>query len=150
MAPEEPKVPVVWNGNIPLRRTLISRGISARYWIVLVTEVAVASFSIRTTKALSAAVKFTAPVTSPIVPVVNVKTLVEANINAYLDTATQPYPNPDMIIRTGGEQRSSGFMLWQAAYTEYFFTGTLLPDLTPDIVDDLLEQYATRQRRFGA
>jgi len=66
-----------------------------------------------------------------------------------LDTVGQRYPNPDMIVRTGGEQRMSGFMLWQGAYAEYFFTETLLPDLTPEHIDEMLEEYAQRQRRFG-
>lgn len=69
--------------------------------------------------------------------------------SAYLDTGNQPYPNPDMIIRTGGEHRLSGFMLWQIAYAELFFPKETLPDLTPELVDTLLEEYATRHRRFG-
>lgn len=74
----------------------------------------------------------------------------EKNVDDVLDTAGQKYPNPDMIIRTGGEQRISGFMLWQGAYAEYFFTNTLLPDLSENEIDDMLIEYAQRQRRYGA
>ncbi len=69
--------------------------------------------------------------------------------SSYLDTHNQPYPNPDMLIRTGGEQRLSGFLSWQIAYTELFFPKETLPDLTPEVVDNLLEEYANRNRRFG-
>lgn len=74
----------------------------------------------------------------------------EKDIDNALDTAGQKYPNPDMIIRTGGEQRISGFMLWQSAYAEYFFTNTLLPDLSEKEIDAILLEYAQRQRRYGA
>lgn len=69
--------------------------------------------------------------------------------SSFLDTHDQPNPNPDMLIRTGGEMRLSGFLSWQLAYTELFFPQETLPDLTPEVVDKLLEEYATRQRRFG-
>ncbi|MGB4966448.1 MAG: polyprenyl diphosphate synthase [Microgenomates group bacterium] len=69
--------------------------------------------------------------------------------SSYLDTGNQPHPNPDMIIRTGGEHRLSGFLLWQIAYAELFFPKETLPDLTPTLVDQLLEEYSTRHRRFG-
>ncbi len=78
------------------------------------------------------------------------KSITEKNIDAALDTAGQKYPNPDMIIRTGGEQRISGFMLWQGAYAEYFFTDTLLPDLSENEIENMLSEYAQRQRRYGA
>jgi len=58
-------------------------------------------------------------------------------------------PNPDLFIRTGGEQRVSNFLLWQLAYTELYFTQTLWPDFDRAELDLALSSYATRQRRFG-
>lgn len=65
----------------------------------------------------------------------------------YLDTAGMP--DPDLIIRTGGEQRMSGFMMWQSAYSEFYFTEALMPDLTTEKFDQALEEYQSRARRFG-
>ena len=50
----------------------------------------------------------------------------------YLDTKDQPYPFPDLIIRTAGEQRLSGFMPWQSVYSEYYSTPLLLPEMTEE------------------
>ena len=58
-------------------------------------------------------------------------------------------PEPDLFIRTGGEQRISNFLLWQIAYTELFFTDTLWPEFNDVAFDEALDWYATRQRRFG-
>jgi undecaprenyl diphosphate synthase len=58
-------------------------------------------------------------------------------------------PEPDLFIRTGGEQRISNFLLWQIAYTELFFTDTLWPEFNDAAFDEALYWYATRQRRFG-
>ena len=58
-------------------------------------------------------------------------------------------PEPDLFIRTGGEQRISNFLLWQIAYTELFFTDTLWPEFNDAAFDEALQWYATRQRRFG-
>lgn len=58
-------------------------------------------------------------------------------------------PPIDLLIRTGGDQRISNFMLWRAAYSELIFTDTLWPDLTDTEFDSLLDDYAQRQRRFG-
>ena len=55
-----------------------------------------------------------------------------------------------MLIRTGGEQRLSNFLLWQSAYAELFFTKTLWPDFRSDELEAMIEKFATRQRRFGA
>jgi undecaprenyl diphosphate synthase len=59
-------------------------------------------------------------------------------------------PHPDLIIRTSGEQRLSNFMLWQAAYSELYFTKTLWPDFTENDLDEALSDFSRRQRRFGA
>lgn len=58
-------------------------------------------------------------------------------------------PEPDLFIRTGGEQRISNFLLWHLAYTELYFTDTLWPDFDRRVFERALASYATRQRRFG-
>ena len=58
-------------------------------------------------------------------------------------------PEPDLFIRTGGEQRVSNFMLWQLAYTELYFTGLLWPDFDADALDRAILSYQQRERRFG-
>ncbi|QSH39124.1 di-trans,poly-cis-decaprenylcistransferase [Candidatus Kaiserbacteria bacterium] len=58
-------------------------------------------------------------------------------------------PDPDIIIRTGGEKRLSNFLLWQGAYAELFFTDTYWPAFTKQELQDILEQYAQRDRRYG-
>jgi undecaprenyl diphosphate synthase len=58
-------------------------------------------------------------------------------------------PEPDLFIRTGGEQRVSNFLLWQLAYTELFFTETLWPDFSPASLDEAINSFSKRQRRFG-
>jgi len=58
-------------------------------------------------------------------------------------------PDPDLFIRTGGEMRISNFLLWQAAYSELFFTECLWPDFGTDEIDAALDAYAQRDRRFG-
>ncbi len=58
-------------------------------------------------------------------------------------------PSPDLLIRTGGEQRISNFLLWQLAYTELYFCETLWPDFGPAQLQLALDDYASRQRRFG-
>jgi undecaprenyl diphosphate synthase len=65
----------------------------------------------------------------------------------YLYTAG--LPDPDMIIRTGNESRISNFMLWQGAYSEYYFTPVLWPDFDKEELRKALEDYARRERRFG-
>ncbi len=55
----------------------------------------------------------------------------------------------DILIRTGGEQRLSNFLLWQSAYAELFFTPTLWPDFNPDELERIIEEFKKRQRRFG-
>ncbi len=73
----------------------------------------------------------------------------EDNFNQFLDTKDLPYPNPDLIIRTSGEQRTSGFMIWQAAYAEYIFIKEYFPDFSPRLFEKCIQAYSQRQRRFG-
>lgn len=68
----------------------------------------------------------------------------------YLDTHDQPYPYVDLFIRTSGEQRGSGFMLWQAAYAEVYWELDHLPDFTPEKFKEAILDYSRRRRRFGA
>lgn len=62
---------------------------------------------------------------------------------------THEMPDPDIVIRTSGEQRISNFLLWQAAYAEFFFTKTLWPDFSAQELDDIIEQFKSRERRYG-
>ena len=63
---------------------------------------------------------------------------------------TADIPDPDLLIRTSGEMRISNFLLWQIAYTEIFVTPTLWPDFTRKELEQILGEYQTRERRFGA
>ena len=63
--------------------------------------------------------------------------------------ATAHMPDPDLIIRSGGELRMSNFLIWQAAYAEYYFTSTLWPDFNAREVDRALTEFSKRERRFG-
>lgn len=58
-------------------------------------------------------------------------------------------PDLDMVIRTSGEERISGFMLWRASYAEFLFLKKYWPEITPKDIDQILTEYASRQRRFG-
>ena len=71
----------------------------------------------------------------------------EALVNRYLYTCD--IPEPDLIIRTSGEYRTSNFLLWQSAYAEYFFTPVLWPDFGPDDLEQAVNEYRHRDRRFG-
>jgi len=62
---------------------------------------------------------------------------------------TAGLPDPDLLIRTSGEQRISNFLLWQCAYTEFVFMDVLWPDFGPDHLAEAIAEYASRQRRFG-
>jgi len=64
-------------------------------------------------------------------------------------TAIADIPAPDLLIRTGGEQRISNFLLWQIAYTEFFFTDTYWPDFNEELLREALNTYWGRNRRFG-
>ena len=72
----------------------------------------------------------------------------EQMINKNLWTADLPYP--DLIIRTGGEQRLSNFLIWQSAYSEFYFTKKHWPEFSEKDLDKAFKDYSQRQRRFGA
>ena len=71
----------------------------------------------------------------------------EETLSAALDTAGRP--DPDLVVRTGGDTRTSNFLLWESAYAEYFFIDTLWPDFNERELDRILSDYARRHRRFG-
>ena len=71
----------------------------------------------------------------------------EETLRPYL--ASSAFPDPDLLIRTGGEQRVSNFMLWQMAYTEFYFTDLLWPDFRKAHFYEAVCEYQSRQRRFG-
>jgi undecaprenyl diphosphate synthase len=77
----------------------------------------------------------------------NNQDITEQLINQHLSTAD--LPEPDLFIRTGGEQRVSNFLLWQLAYTELYFTETLWPDFNQHSLEDAIKSFKSRQRRFG-
>ncbi len=67
--------------------------------------------------------------------------------STYLDTAD--LPDPDLIIRTSGEERISNFLLWQMAYSEFYFSEKYWPEFTPEDLHAAIESYKTRNRRYG-
>ena len=71
----------------------------------------------------------------------------EKLFSSHLDTSG--IPDPDLIIRTGGDKRLSGYLPWQSVYSELYFTNTLFPDFTPEKLKTALKSFATRNRRFG-
>lgn len=73
--------------------------------------------------------------------------ITDSDISSRLTTAGMP--DPDLLIRTGGDMRLSNFLLWQAAYSEIYITPTYWPDFTEADFDDALAQYAGRERRYG-
>ena len=75
------------------------------------------------------------------------KKLDEKLFSSFLDTSD--IPDPDLIIRTGGEQRLSGYLPWQSVYAEICFTDTLFPDFTPEKLRLALKDFSQRDRRFG-
>lgn len=68
-------------------------------------------------------------------------------LSRHLDTA--PFPDPDLLIRTGGEERISNYLLWQVAYAELFFSSVYWPDFGKEALREALDAYASRERRFG-
>ncbi len=75
------------------------------------------------------------------------QTVTADQFSSLLDTAK--LPNPDLLIRPGGEQRLSGFMPWQTVYTELYFTDVLMPDFDESELQKAIEEYQSRSRRFG-
>lgn len=71
----------------------------------------------------------------------------EETVSTYL--YTNGIPDPDLLIRTGGEERISNFLLWQCAYTEFYFTDTLWPDFNLESMKAAVEEFGRRERRFG-
>lgn len=76
------------------------------------------------------------------------KTAVTAEDIAH-ELYTAGIPDPDLIVRTAGEMRLSNFLMWQSAYSEFYFTDTLWPDMTPHDVDLAVEEFYRRKRRYG-
>ena len=79
--------------------------------------------------------------------VIDVEKIDEALFEDYLDT--RGIPDPDLMIRTSGEQRLSNYLLWQLAYSEFYFTDVLWPDFTKEGLKKAIEYYNGRDRRFG-
>ena len=77
----------------------------------------------------------------------NVKTINEDLISSYLSTSN--FPDPELLIRTSGENRVSNFLMWQLAYTELYFTETLWPDFKKEHFFKAIKDYQERERRFG-
>ncbi len=78
----------------------------------------------------------------------NASDITEDTVSQYLSTAGAP--DPDLLIRTGGDMRISNFLLWQAAYAELYFTDTFWPDFGREDTDMALAEYGRRKRKFGA
>lgn len=75
------------------------------------------------------------------------ESLTEEVLASYLDT--KDLPDPDLMIRTSAEERISNFLLWQLAYSEFYFTDRLWPDFSPEDLVEAIKDYAGRERRFG-
>ncbi len=73
----------------------------------------------------------------------------EVTIESISNALDTPYSNIDLLIRTSGEMRVSNFLLWQIAYSEFYFTNTLWPDFTPKELDEIIQNFKNRERRFG-
>lgn len=78
---------------------------------------------------------------------VSAEEITEERVSAHL--FTRGLPDPDLIVRTSGEHRFSNFLLWQSAYAELFFTPVLWPDFGPDHLQQAVDDYGRRERRFG-
>jgi len=76
-----------------------------------------------------------------------IDTLNEESFRNYLYTA--PFPDPELIIRTGGDKRISNFLIWQVAYSELYITDTLWPDFNRECLEEAIEDFNRRERRFG-
>ncbi|MEN6487475.1 MAG: undecaprenyl diphosphate synthase family protein, partial [Smithella sp.] len=71
----------------------------------------------------------------------------EELFSTYLDTAG--IPEPDLLIRTGGEKRLSNYLLWELAYSEFYFSNTLWPDFAKEELVNIIEMYRNQERRYG-
>jgi undecaprenyl diphosphate synthase len=78
---------------------------------------------------------------------VNADEVTDALVSQYLFTAGEP--DPDLIIRTSGELRGSNFLIWQGAYSEWYFTPTYWPDFGKEELGRALEEFSQRERRYG-
>lgn len=78
---------------------------------------------------------------------VSIDELDEVELSKYMTTAD--LPEPDLLIRTGGEKRISNFLIWQMAYAEFYFTDTLWPDFNEDSLEKAIHSFNERERRFG-
>lgn len=78
---------------------------------------------------------------------INLEDMKIDTFSAYLDT--DGIPDPDLLIRTSGEKRISNFLLWQSAYTEFYFTDTLWPDFDKEELRKAIEYYGSRDRKYG-
>lgn len=76
-----------------------------------------------------------------------VSEITERSFERYLDT--HDIPDPDLLIRTSGEQRLSNYLLWQLAYSEFYFTKVPWPDFSPEELQKAVEEYSSRDRRYG-
>lgn len=76
-------------------------------------------------------------------------TVDQINQNLFEKNLYQDLPPIDLLIRTSGEYRISNFMLWQMSYSEFYFTDTLFPDLTEEELDNIIEDYSHRERKYG-
>lgn len=76
-----------------------------------------------------------------------IEDITEEKFETYLDT--HDIPDPDLMIRTSGEQRLSNYLLWQLAYTEFYFTDVLWPDFSKEELEKAIMQYNSRDRRYG-
>lgn len=81
------------------------------------------------------------------IPQKEISSLTESTFDSYLDT--KDIPDPELLIRPGGEIRLSGFLPWQTQYTEFYFTDKLWPDFTKADLEKAIAEYKSRQRRFG-
>ncbi len=75
------------------------------------------------------------------------KVISEKEFLGYLDTVE--IPDPELVIRTGGEQRLSGFLPWQSVYSEFYFPAWYMPEFTPQRLDEAIAEFGRRKRRFG-
>lgn len=107
------------------------------------TVVLAINYSARTEIARAVAEIATRAVAGGLAPIMITEQTVSENLY------TAGIPDPDLIVRTGGEQRLSNFLLWQAAYSELYFTPVMWPDFGEKEFDAALEEYAGRERRFG-